>query len=246
MSPEDEVDPTQLEDDGSGYREEEFEELSDGELAAGAAEPTPAAGGDDDVFGGLPATIEEATADANSKPIAAVEQEQHQLERSRSLAAQSSGPSSSWGAETPELPVFDRLEDWVEDFLRPLYERDLRKLSKTWCPKWWLHPEAYMILDAMWRAWEYYRHIPGTGLGVWISDYWLKFLPVLTEPDGPLHGCRPGQHDAERESRGIPDSAVMPSRGKLESLYEANGRALQLARLQGTHVLFMAATGGEA
>ncbi len=103
-----------------------------------------------------------------------------------------------------------------------------------------------MILDAMWRAWEYYRHIPGTGLGVWISDYWLKFLPVLTDPDGPFHGCRPDAHDAERESKGIPESAVMPSKGKLERLYEANGRALQLARLQGTHVLFMSSLGGEA
>jgi hypothetical protein len=233
MSAGDEFDPSELGDDTySGYEEldpdAEHGELSAQELADGAA-----AGSDDDVFGGLPAAIQE-TNDATDPPAGVTEQSG--LERSRSLAAVSAGV---WPQQTRQLPVFDRLEDWVEDFLRPLYERDLRKLSKTWCAKWWLHPEAYMVLDAMWRAWEYYRHIPGTGLGVWISDYWLKFLPVLTDPDGPFHGCRPDQHDADRESKGIPESTVMPSMGKLERLYEANGRALQLARLKGTHMLFM-------
>lgn len=48
--------------------------------------------------------------------------------------------------------MFDTLDGWVNDFLLPVYTRDLSAHDMTWCPEWWQHPEAYVRLEVLWRA----------------------------------------------------------------------------------------------
>ena len=62
--------------------------------------------------------------------------------------------------------MFDCLDDWVNRWLVRVYVRNLDAPQLTWCPEWWLHPEAYVRLDALWRAWEHHRSTPGTGMSV--------------------------------------------------------------------------------
>ena len=42
---------------------------------------------------------------------------------------------------------------WVSDWGVPVF---LRKDNQTmrWCPQWWKHSEAAVVLMALWEAWE--------------------------------------------------------------------------------------------
>jgi hypothetical protein len=100
------------------------------------------------------------------------------------------------GAEggAPGAPVFTTLEEWVEKYLLNMYRRSVDGTAMTWCPEWWRHPEAYLRLDALWRAWEYLRQRPGTGMAVWMRDYCDQHMAVLLSESGPFKGCEPGRH----------------------------------------------------
>jgi len=92
------------------------------------------------------------------------------------------------------VAVFATLEEWVEKWLLNVYRRSVDGHAMTWCREWWRHPEAYLRLDALWRAWEYLRQQPATGMAVWMRDYCDPHMVVLLSESGPFKGCEPTRH----------------------------------------------------
>jgi hypothetical protein len=109
------------------------------------------------------------------------------------------GAGGQRGARTLEdavggVAVFATLQEWVEKWLLPVYRRSVDGHAMTWCREWWRHPEAYLRLDALWRAWEYLRKQPATGMAVWLRDYCDPHMAVLLSESGPFKGCEPERH----------------------------------------------------
>jgi hypothetical protein len=119
----------------------------------------------------------------------------------------------------PGAPVFTTLEEWVEKYLLNVYRRSVDGTAMTWCHEWWRHPEAYLRLDALWRAWEYLRQQPATGMAVWMRDYCDPHMAILLSESGPFKGCEPTRHSAY-ELRPLPTLAP-PSWDTLTAAYEA-------------------------
>lgn len=96
----------------------------------------------------------------------------------------------------PEL-YYPNVLVFVTELLAPMYRRPLTGQGTTWCPEWWSHAEAVARLEALWRAWEYLRLDPATGMSVWFRDHADYHMAVLLSADGPFKGCKPDKH-AER------------------------------------------------
>jgi hypothetical protein len=92
--------------------------------------------------------------------------------------------------------VFHSLEAFVTGYLLRMYRRAVSGNDATWCREWWRHPEAIARLDALWRAWEYLRLDPATGMSVWLRDHCDFHMRVLLSGDGPFKGCTPEKHGA--------------------------------------------------
>jgi hypothetical protein len=99
--------------------------------------------------------------------------------------------------EEPPEPYFPNLLAFVTEYLGPMYRRSLSGPGVTWCPEWWNHAEAIARLEALWRAWEFLRLDPHTGMSVWFRDHADHHMSVLLNADGPFKGCKPTAH-AER------------------------------------------------
>ena len=98
------------------------------------------------------------------------------------------------GDEPP--PVFASLEEWVCEYLSPMYRRRLRGGSLRWCPEWYRHQEAIERLTAMWDKWE--ETVADSG--PW-SDWFLYVLDphmaVMMHPDGPFAACSASAHQGD-------------------------------------------------
>ena len=94
---------------------------------------------------------------------------------------------------TPTL-FYATVEDFVREQLAPMYRRALDSPSRAWCPQWWKHSEAIARLDALWRAWEFLRLDPHTGMSVWFRDHADHHMGVLLSSEGPFKGCKPESH----------------------------------------------------
>jgi hypothetical protein len=93
----------------------------------------------------------------------------------------------------PPAPYYLTLEEWVGEWLFPVYRRSVLGHERTWCPQWWRHAEAVARLESLWRAWEHLRLDPATGLSVWFRDHADHHMTILLDADGPFKGCD-GQH----------------------------------------------------
>ncbi|MEV0293953.1 DUF4913 domain-containing protein [Nocardia sp. NPDC050710] len=86
--------------------------------------------------------------------------------------------------------VYANVVEFVENYLSLVYRRQVNDLSDTvWCPEWWKHAEAVARLDALWRAWEYYRLDGRTGLSVWFLDHADPHIRSLIDQRGPFKYC---------------------------------------------------------
>jgi Domain of unknown function (DUF4913) len=93
------------------------------------------------------------------------------------------------GEEGPPEPGFSNCATWVAKWLCPNLEREIKRTFE-WCPQWWDHPEAVQRLEALWRAWEFLRLEPGTGMSTWWVDHADAHLALLCNPDiGPFGHC---------------------------------------------------------
>lgn len=94
-------------------------------------------------------------------------------------------------AKEPEL-IFGSTAQWVETFLAPMYRRDIAPNGAgalVWCPSWWMHSEAVIRLEALWRAWEHLRLDGKTGVSVFMKDHLDHHMAVLMDGKGPFDGC---------------------------------------------------------
>jgi Domain of unknown function (DUF4913) len=96
------------------------------------------------------------------------------------------------------------LAAWVEQIFAPMIERrvDLGR-GRTWCARWWDHPEAAVRLDALRLAWyeltapDQAGGDPGAGYSAWWINHVDPHLITLLDGDtGPMSGCRPDRHSA--------------------------------------------------
>jgi hypothetical protein len=99
--------------------------------------------------------------------------------------------------DEPPEPYFPDLMTFVTSYLTPMYRRSVSGSGTTWCPEWWNHAEGIARLEALWRAWEFLRLDPHTGMSVWFRDHADHHMSVLLNADGPFKGCKPAAH-AER------------------------------------------------
>jgi hypothetical protein len=107
-------------------------------------------------------------------------------------AGAAAGDTSSDDEPEPEAElVFGSTAQWVEEFLVPMYRREITTNGShdTWCPEWWRHAEAIIRFEALWRAWEHLRLDGKTGMSVFMKDHLDHHLPILLNGKGPFDGC---------------------------------------------------------
>ncbi|MGW2404070.1 DUF4913 domain-containing protein [Streptomyces sp. NPDC001739] len=84
----------------------------------------------------------------------------------------------------------DALSDWVDDFLLPVYGREITT-SQPWCYQWQEHDEAVARLHVLWLA--YQQHLdPESGLAgmaVWTRDFLDHSLAQIRAANGPFAAC---------------------------------------------------------
>lgn len=87
--------------------------------------------------------------------------------------------------------VFDSVEQFVREFIAPLYVRPIGSAAK-WCPKWWLHAEAVFRFNALWVTYENgFASEDPTFAARWMASYADPFMSRLMEPNGTFNGCSP-------------------------------------------------------
>ena len=94
--------------------------------------------------------------------------------------------------------LYPNVAAWVAGFLAPLYAHEWNEMDREWkwCSRWWLHTEAVVRLEAMWKAWELLRLDPGTGASAWLLQHADPAMAALTSPTGTFRRCKPDQHRA--------------------------------------------------
>jgi hypothetical protein len=107
-------------------------------------------------------------------------------------------------AAQPPGPLKLGLLEWVETIFAPMVQRrvDLGR-GRTWCARWWAHPEVAVRLDALRLAWYELSAPaePGADPGAGPSAWWINhvdptLMSILDGDTGPMSGCRPDHHSA--------------------------------------------------
>lgn len=83
-----------------------------------------------------------------------------------------------------EEPAFTCLPDFV-DWVASYYRRS----GVSWCREWWRHAEAVVAFEALWRAFEELRLVPGTGAAVFLKEYLEPMMRTLTSSGGTFGRC---------------------------------------------------------
>ncbi len=74
---------------------------------------------------------------------------------------------------------------WATVYRRDVVDdRDLR-----WCPDWWRHEEASILLVDLWRTFEQLRHDKAGGMSTLWRDHAGHIMRTLMDPKGPLKKC---------------------------------------------------------
>lgn len=92
--------------------------------------------------------------------------------------------------EEAEL-VFESVDEFVREYICDVYRRRIggQGEGRVWQARWWESREAVIRLEALWRAWEFLRRDPTTGMSVWFRDHADHHMGVLFDPDGPFAGA---------------------------------------------------------
>ncbi|OFB44252.1 hypothetical protein Manayef4_09025 [Frankia sp. CgMI4] len=106
------------------------------------------------------------------------------------------GSADSRGQEQQEQadPLYPDVVAFVEQFFAPAFARPLGGEFR-WCPHWWDHTEAGLILEACWRTFEHFRLNPQTGIselavaGVPAAAAGLDVEDLPYLPDDPEHAA---------------------------------------------------------
>jgi hypothetical protein len=146
-------------------------------------------------------------------------------ERIEQLAVEAAERQLAELADPPGL-YYLTLEEWVHEWLFPVYRRSVLGHDRVWCPQWWRHAEAVARLESLWRAWEHLRQDAAVGLSVWFRDHADHHMTVLLDADGPFKGCD-GRH-SDRPVDELPHDPPPDGMFEPDELTDAsvpNGRA---------------------
>lgn len=156
---------------------------------------------DQELSGWLRAAASEALAQdqrAHDRAVADVEKAAGELANAQAEAAQQqagAGDTAPPPAAETKL-AYDSAEEFLHEYLLPLYNRPIDARNGKWCAQWFLHAEAVSRVDALWRAWEHLRLDPATGLSVWWKDHADVHMAVLLSQKGPFYACSSTRHNA--------------------------------------------------
>jgi hypothetical protein len=131
-------------------------------------------------------------------------------------------------ADPPGL-YYLTVEEWVHEWLFPVYRRSVLGHDRVWCPQWWRHAEAVARLESLWRAWEHLRQDAATGLSVWFRDHADHHMTILLDSDGPFKGC--DTHHSDRPLAELPHDPPPAGMFEPDDLLDP---AAPLARAGGT------------
>jgi hypothetical protein len=83
---------------------------------------------------------------------------------------------------------YGSVDEFVREHLRFMYSRKVGggNASRRWSAQWWKYPEAISRLESLWRAWEFLRLDPSTGMSVWWRDHADHHMGVLMDREGPF------------------------------------------------------------
>lgn len=102
---------------------------------------------------------------------------------------------------------------WFQEVMQAVVERYVEDSTEMkWCAEWHRHPEALLVVTALWRAWEHLSTDPDTGMSVWLRDHLYPHLGVLMSATGPFAKCRTSsiEHDnAHHISAPLPSSLTL-------------------------------------
>ncbi|WP_245714106.1 DUF4913 domain-containing protein [Nocardia vaccinii] len=115
---------------------------------------------------------------------------------------------------------------FVENYVSPVYRRQVSDVNDTvWCPQWWKHAEAVLRLEALWRAWEYFRQDGRTGMSLWFIDHADRQMNRLFGPRGPFMYCsaRNGHRDVLEPLPVIPPPDGLFAETAAESIATSGG-----------------------
>ena len=77
---------------------------------------------------------------------------------------------------------YGSVDEFVREHLRVVYRPRVDGKNRIWSAQWWKYPEARIRLEGIWRAWEFLRLDPATGMSVWWRDHADYHLNVLMSP----------------------------------------------------------------
>jgi hypothetical protein len=121
-------------------------------------------------------------------------------------------PPPAAGPPAPPPLRFATPQEFVAWFAG-VYRRDVVDVPDLrWCPDWWRHAEASILLVDLWRTYEAARHEKVGGMSVWFRDHANPHMRTLLDPLGPFRKCSVDNghhHSGELE----PLPVTMPDEG---------------------------------
>jgi len=115
-------------------------------------------------------------------------------EPATATAAEPGDDDPSAEPESPET-MFECAADWVNTWMVSMTARTF----PAWCEQWWLHPEAEIRIDAMWRTWELARIHPNPiTMSTWLLQHFDTHIAALSDSEGPFTQCGRHHHTLPR------------------------------------------------
>lgn len=124
-------------------------------------------------------------------------------------------------APEPSL-YYGSVDEFLREYLRSVYRRKIDGKSRVWAARWWEYDEAVIRLEALWRAWEFLRRDPATGMSVWWRDHADHHMGVLMDPQGPF-AAADALATENQCSKGDPLPYEAPPEGLFPDVRELDG-----------------------
>jgi len=123
-------------------------------------------------------------------------------DRNEQLAVQAAERQLADLGDPPGL-YYLTVEEWVSEWLFPVYRRAVLGHERVWCPQWWRHAEAVARLESLWRA---SRRLgagaPRPACPSGFATHADHHMTVLLDADGPFKGC--DGHHSDRPLEQLP------------------------------------------
>ncbi|HEV8628078.1 MAG TPA: DUF4913 domain-containing protein [Acidimicrobiia bacterium] len=137
--------------------------------------------------------------------LARLESSYEALEEALALPSPTTAPAGAESGAAPPKPFYSNVQAWVAGWFAPTFARRLG--TTRWCAQWWLHAEAIVRLEALWRSWETLRLDPNLGMATWLRDHLDPQRQVLMGDSGPFQACEGTEHNPPPELPVLPAPA---------------------------------------